>query len=74
MWILVLSYCTIFYCDSYIVKRKFPTEEKCLEAIEDFKKKNDAAPPFTISYNAFECLTVDENGEVSPNKDKETNQ
>jgi len=55
MWILVVSYCTVFYCDSYTVKRTFPTQEACIAKVEEFLEKNRLAPPNTISYNTFEC-------------------
>jgi hypothetical protein len=67
MWILVVSYCTVFYCDSYIVKRKFPTEEACLAKIEEFMEKNRNAPPNTISFNTVECWWT----ETSPELEKE---
>lgn len=70
MWILVVSYCTVFYCDSYIVKRKFPTQEACLATIEEFLEKNRNAPPNTIAFNTFECRSTEEETPTTTEKEK----
>lgn len=53
-WILVVSYCSVFYCDTFEVG-PFKTVEECYTKILDYKIENLVAPPFTTSYNDFSC-------------------
>jgi len=53
-WMLVVGYCSVFYCDTMEVG-PFKTVEECYTKILDYKAENLIAPPFTMSYNDFSC-------------------
>lgn len=53
-WVLVVGYCSVFYCDKFEAG-PFKTEEECFTKILDYKAENLVAPPFTMSYNDFSC-------------------
>ena len=68
-WILIVGYCSVFYCDTFEVG-PFKTVEECYTKILDYKAENLIAPPFTMSYNDFSCERSSTKSEKTTQKEK----
>ena len=58
-WILIVSYCTLAYCDTFQDDREFKTLADCENVQKEYVQKNRDAPPMTIRYNSFLCKRKD---------------
>lgn len=66
-WILIVSYCSVFYCDTFEAG-PFKTVEECYAKILEYKAENLIAPPFTMSYNDFSCESKSEQTKTKEKK------